>query len=447
MAQAEPDEWTVVGRNNRPRRTHTEKPAAAAAAAPPAAAADAAPAATTARLPGWGGGASASAGSKRRSPPTEAAGAAAPKRASSHSQNHRPGRRREREPPPSAAAAARGADGTSDDDDGDDRSRERRCALHLGRVREAAAEVARSDMWRGLRAVMASAGGGAERAEGEKTEAEAAAAEGGNGNGSGSSGNGHGGFPWASVSELVVYGLGSLEDSRVSRHQAALATLLASPEVLPRVARRAAEVAARAEARAAEGAEDDGGGEEAAAAAAAAAARDDDGAADPPPRPPPPRGGLVAYDPCFSRVDRRVLARLGARPLPRDERCARRAAAPAALFYLPHLEVRLTELLLAANWTRARLRRTAILSNAFSAHAERLAAPASLRGGGPGGDEVWRLPALVAAGALAERPVPEAAYGVPSAFNDAALHTFCDVSDAAFEAAGVPDGDDDDDDE
>jgi hypothetical protein len=253
-------------------------------------------------------------------------------------------------------------------------------------------------MYKSLRAAMASAGAGAAMEDDDGGSSTA------------------GGFPWASVSELVVYGLGSVEGSRVSRHQAALATLLASSDVLPRVAEVAAARAAATEA--AEG------------AAAGDAA--------------PPRFGIVAYDPCFSRVDKQLLARLGVTVLEQDERCARRAARPAALFYLPHLEAPLTDSLLEANWTRARLRRTAILGNAFSQYAERwsLVGSGGRSGGGGAHGPPRRLLALVAAGCVTERRVREASYGVSSAFNDAALHTFNEASDAAWEAAGVPDEED-----
>jgi hypothetical protein len=404
------EEWTVVGRNNRPRRPKPAGTDDAPAAAAIASAATTAPPPAP-QLPGWGAPPTiTTSGSKRRSPPTAA---------TTTNSRKRPGRRRER-----WAAAARGNDDAvdddddADDDDGDNASRERRCALHLGLVREAAAEVAHSDMYKSLRAAMASAAGSAateDDGEGAMRQADGSSTT---------------GFPWASVSELVVYGLGSVEGSRVSRHQAALATLLASPDMLPRVAERAAEAAAAAARAATEAVGPEG----------AAGATGD--AAPLPPAPQPQRfGGVVAYDPCFSRVDKRLLARLGVTVLEQDERCARRAARPAAFFYLPHLEAPLTDGLLEANWTRARLRRTAILGNAFSQYAERWSlAGSGGRGGGAHGPP-RRLLALVAAGCVTERRVRESSYGVSSAFNDAALHTFVDASDAAWEAAGVPDED------
>jgi hypothetical protein len=266
-------------------------------------------------------------------------------------------------------------------------------------------------MFQSLRAAMRSAGAGQEE-EGDDEQQQQRA----------------GGFPWQSVSELVVYGLGSVESSRVSRHQAALATLLAGPELLPRVAGRVRQ--------------------QQEVVAAAGAQEQDDAAMTTAPEPPTTsndNGGIVTYDPCFSHVDRRVLRSLGWDLITNDERCARRAALPAAFFYLPHLEAPLTDALLAANWTRARLRRLAILGNAFSRYAERwpasrVEAAEAAAAGGSGGEHgpPRRLLALVAAGLVEEQPVREAGYSVASAFNDAALHTFCGATDAQFEAAGVP---------
>jgi len=88
---------------------------------------------------------------------------------------------------------------------------------------------------------------------------------------------------WQSVRHLVIYGLGCVEDSRVSRHQLALALLLR--ELLP-------------------------------------------GLAGPP----------QLFDPAFTDVDSAVLRALGMEVIREDERGARAVEAPT-LFYLPHLEV------------------------------------------------------------------------------------------------------------
>jgi hypothetical protein len=212
----------------------------------------------------------------------------------------------------------------------------------------------------------------------------------------------------------------------------------------------AAEAAASAAAAAAEG-----GGAAAAGGAGEAGdetlADSDEGANGPPITLGGGGGGLLAYDPCFSRADRRALASLGAGVLGADERCRRRAARPAAFFYLPHLEAPLTDALLGANWTRGRLRRTAVLANAFSRCAERWSsAPGASAATAAGASSALpslcpapRLLALVRAGVVREWPVREDRYPVASAFNDAALHTFCGASDAAWEAAGVPEGDED----
>jgi hypothetical protein len=90
-------------------------------------------------------------------------------------------------------------------------------------------------------------------------------------------------FPWPATRCLVVYGLGCIEDSRVSRYQLAYASIL--KDLLP-------------------------------------------GLAAPP----------QLFDPAFSKLDAALLPRLGMAVIPEDERGGRAAEAPT-LFYLPHCEV------------------------------------------------------------------------------------------------------------
>jgi hypothetical protein len=191
---------------------------------------------------------------------------------------------------------------------------------------------------------------------------------------------------WERVAALVVYGLGCVEDSRVSRHQLALASLLA--DMLPGLAARP-----------------------------------------------------QLFDPAFSELDTALLPRLGMEVIPVDEGGGRAAEAPT-LFYLPHCEVRrerwgkgrepgrrraggrppaaaaaaaaaaalspclsppltaraqaaLCENLLAANWCAPRLARVVILGNSFRTYWERWTAPGSR----PGGARPTRLLQLMAAGA------------------------------------------------
>ncbi|KAI8471053.1 MAG: hypothetical protein J3K34DRAFT_458516 [Monoraphidium minutum] len=312
------DEWVVIGGKGKPR-----KPRSAAAAAggqpPPAGTAAGGPAVTPAvvvpplpppppppaALPGWGGGgvdAGCSAGEWR--------GVGG-------------GRRR--------ARAAR--------------TPEERTQELAAAVEECRREVAATPMFGHLRAAMAAA------------EVQCSAVEGGGGGGGG-------GWSWGRVRQMVVYGLGCIEDSRVSRYQLALALLLR--DLLP-------------------------------------------GLAAPP----------QLFDPAFSEADAALIARLGLALIPENEGGARSAAEPT-LFYLPHCEAALCDTLLGANWSAAALPNVAILGNSFSTYRERWAAP----GAKPGGTRPGRLLRLAEAGAVLELPVPDGAFHVASAFNDSSLHVF-----------------------
>ncbi|PNH11059.1 Protein SENSITIVITY TO RED LIGHT REDUCED 1 [Tetrabaena socialis] len=120
---------------------------------------------------------------------------------------------------------------------------------------------------------------------------------GGGGDGDGSGGGGGGRHPaWLCMQSMVVYGLGSAHDSRVSRYQLALVLLLRDRLLL----------------------------------------------------------GLSApvqlYDPAFDEVDRAALASLGMQVLEVNEGGARVVAGPT-FFYLPHCEGVLCDALLGANWS------------------------------------------------------------------------------------------------
>ncbi|GFR51804.1 hypothetical protein Agub_g14263, partial [Astrephomene gubernaculifera] len=100
---------------------------------------------------------------------------------------------------------------------------------------------------------------------------------------------------WSSVYDMVVYGLGSVHESRVSRYQLALVLLLRD-QVLSGL-----------------------------------------------------RSAVQLYDPAFDQVDRLALQRLGLQALDVNEGGARRVTRPT-LFYLPHCEGALCDALLGANW-------------------------------------------------------------------------------------------------
>ncbi|GBF96544.1 hypothetical protein Rsub_09127 [Raphidocelis subcapitata] len=335
------DEWVVVGGKGKPRKSRGAAAAAATNAGAPPPAASTPPAQPLPPnslpeppplLPGWEGGRSSS------GPATSSGGAG------------RPSRR------PRAA-----------------RTPEERLENLAAAVADCAREVAASPMFAHLRAAMAAAEAGAAPD----------AADGGS-----SSQNGCQQQPlqpqqqqqpcpprseqpqppppwrWGGVRELVVYGLGCIEDSRTSRYQ--LALVLALSGLLP-------------------------------------------GLSSPP----------QLFDPAFSELDAALLARLGLRLIARDEGGARRVEGDT-LFYLPHCEAALCENLLAANWDPSRLPRVAILGNSFASYWERWNGSASR----PGGTRPERLLRLVEAGAVTELPVPDGSFHVASAFNDSSLHTF-----------------------
>lgn len=215
------------------------------------------------------------------------------------------------------------------------------------------------------------------------------------------------------VSALFVYGLGSVQGSRVSRYQLAMALLLA--ELL---------------------------------------------------------GSLTPhlYDPAFTDLDTAILQQLNCQVISEDERGRRRVSQPT-LFYLPHCEAWLCDNLLGANWCRPLMSQLVILGNSFDKyrqlweqrdrHAKKqttttpapptptptptttanilttIAATATINGDVSGKqlhqhqqpDPMSRrrpdwLMTLAQQGAVVEVAVPEACFPVVSAFNDMSLHVF-----------------------
>ncbi|WIA15841.1 hypothetical protein OEZ85_012596 [Tetradesmus obliquus] len=173
------------------------------------------------------------------------------------------------------------------------------------------------------------------------------------------------GWSWREVQSLVVYGLGSPDDSKVSRHQLALVLLLQG--LLPRLSQ-------------------------------------------------PP----LLFDPAFSEADRLLLQGLGLGVIEENEEGRRPVQGPT-LFYLPHCEAGLTDNLLLANASPQQQQHLALLGNSFGSYQARWAAPSALR---PSTVRPDRLLQLVEQGAVCELRVPDHGYCVASAFNDMSLHTF-----------------------
>jgi len=139
------------------------------------------------------------------------------------------------------------------------------------------------------------------------------------------SGAGNGCWMWAAsgVAELVMYGLGSPANSKVSQAQLALADLLMVEYGLASVAAA---------------------------------------------------GRAWTYDPVLEASDLEVLHRRGWQALKTNENGARVAGENGpggSLFYMPHCEAVLYDNLLRANWTRQKLPRLAILGNSFQMYVDR----------------------------------------------------------------------------
>ncbi|KAF6260142.1 hypothetical protein COO60DRAFT_923871 [Scenedesmus sp. NREL 46B-D3] len=173
------------------------------------------------------------------------------------------------------------------------------------------------------------------------------------------------GWSWGDVQQLVVYGLGSPDDSKVSRHQLALVLLLQG--LLP-------------------------------------------GLTQPP----------QLYDPAFGEADALLLQALGLAVIGANEE-GRRGVDGPTLFYLPHCEATLTDNLLCANARADQQCCLALLGNSFATYQSRWAGPAGSR---PRTARPDRLLQLIDQGSVVEVRVHDAGYHVASAFNDMSLHTF-----------------------
>lgn len=198
---------------------------------------------------------------------------------------------------------------------------------------------------------------------------------------------------WASAAALVVYGLGSLQHSKVPRYQAALALLL--KELLPGISNRGLKDASKRAGKRHEHMLGPGpapsplsrGACACADAPADACAAMCSGLTEPP----------QAYDPAFTSLDQQLLARLGFQ-LTGDSQGQRLPVAKPTFFYLPHCEGHLCDALLAANCgSAAQLASVAILGNRFSTY-HQLWAPR--RQAPPGQVRPDKLLQLCASGAL-----------------------------------------------
>ncbi|KAG1677446.1 hypothetical protein FOA52_001901 [Chlamydomonas sp. UWO 241] len=171
-------------------------------------------------------------------------------------------------------------------------------------------------------------------------------------------------LPWHhGIRDLVIYGLGSPEDSRVARYQLALGLLLM--ELLPGL-----------------------------------------------------EGQPQTFDPCFEDADLTLLARLGMGVITENEGGARRASRPT-LFYMPHCEHMLYEALLSTNEAACTLHNVTVLGNSLQAYEDAWGLRPAHTPNRPA-----TLLSLVASGRVAEAGVRAGDAAEQGAFNNMALHGF-----------------------
>ncbi|KAG2446268.1 hypothetical protein HXX76_000857 [Chlamydomonas incerta] len=241
------------------------------------------------------------------------------------------------------------------------------------------------------------------------------------------------GGAWRALRRLVVYGLGSPHESRVSRYQLALVLLLRD-QVLPGLRQEPGSGPGPGAAGAEAGAEEAGPMPSEGVAGAAAASVLQQG------------GAVELYDPAFDDVDMLALQKLGLQVIAVNEDGARRVSEPT-LFYLPHCEGVLCDALLGANWSAGDsssgdsggggggtsgagggLPSVVILGNSFRTYQDRweLQAAGGSRASKGGGKPVrpGRIIRSCELGAVVELRTPDLRFPAPSAFNDMSLHLF-----------------------
>ncbi|KAG2440403.1 hypothetical protein HYH02_010291 [Chlamydomonas schloesseri] len=277
-------------------------------------------------------------------------------------------------------------------------------------------------------------GGAGGRGEGAMAAAdsEVVEAEPGAGPGPQSAGARAGGA-WQAVRRLVVYGLGSPHESRVSRYQLALVLLLRD-QVLPGLQQAAgAAGAAAAGPGAADGPMVTCGAPSTEAAVQGVQHQD---------------GAVQLYDPAFDDVDVMALGKLGLQVIAVNEGGARRVSEPT-FFYLPHCEGVLCDALLGANWSDGQvgsssssnssnsscagggggLPSVVILGNSFRTYQDRweLQSGGGSRTSKPDEGKPVRPSRIIRCcelGAVVELRTPDLRFPAPSAFNDMSLHLF-----------------------
>ncbi|UPR01071.1 SRR1 domain-containing protein [Chloropicon primus] len=175
------------------------------------------------------------------------------------------------------------------------------------------------------------------------------------------------------VEELVVYGLGSLENGPPAcRYQFALAVLLA--EEIRKTSSKF--------------------------------------------------GQVLFFDPAFTAYDRRAIESESSefRVLRENENCARRTS-KKTLFYMPHCEACLYDSLLKANWTRSQLPNLVILGNSFASYKSIWGVSSEHKPDPPAYVEL-----VAAAESSQEVPVPDFNFTEVSAFNNMSFHFFPSAS-------------------
>lgn len=85
-------------------------------------------------------------------------------------------------------------------------------------------------------------------------------------------------------------------------------------------------------------------------------------------------GDVEVYDPVLSQSERKVMADMGCLPIAVDEKGSRSISRPT-LFYMPHCEDWLYDNVLQANWVPHTLHQLVILGNSFQDYQERWSSP------------------------------------------------------------------------
>lgn len=125
-----------------------------------------------------------------------------------------------------------------------------------------------------------------------------------------------------------------------------------------------------------------------------------------------------AYDPVCSPLDKEILHALGFHLLTKNEH-GRRIAKYPTLFYMPHCEVDLICSVLRENIDAGTLQNVLMLGNSFSQYADRYDNPNTKKN-----NDLKIIAQMYKDKKVIEIPLPDKDFDVTGAFNDLSLHIF-----------------------